>query len=376
MNLIDKKITFDSFIRIIFTVIIIIGLVSLLDYLSNVLIPFTVALILAYILNPFVNFIQKFIRNRTLSVLMSLVIILAVLTSLGFVIIPMIIKELTHMGSLLKDLVNQTGLDEKIATYFPDGFSQYIKEFAQTEEVISFFNAEKISELINTAVEKVLPGVWGVFSGTVNFIIGFLGLSIILLYLIFLLIDYNEVISDWKKLIPITYQKIVFDLINDFELAMNNYFRAQALVAALVGVMFAVGFSIIGLPMGVLLGIFIGLLNMIPYLQIIGFIPATFFALIQSLETGTNFWVIMGFILIIFVVIQIIQDGFLVPKIMGNVTGLNPVAILLSLSIWGQLLGILGLLIALPLTYLLLSYYRRFLRNTFKAENKKQLENT
>jgi predicted PurR-regulated permease PerM len=142
---------------------------------------------------------------------------------------------------------------------------------------------------------------------------------------------------------------------------MNRYFRGQAAVASIVGVLFATGFLIIGLPLGILLGLFIGLLNMVPYLQLIGLIPAFLLALIHALETGSSFWVILGLTGLIFVVVQIIQDAILVPRIMGRVTGLNPAMILLSLSIWGKLLGIFGLIIALPMTFLILAYYRRFL---------------
>jgi predicted PurR-regulated permease PerM len=113
--------------------------------------------------------------------------------------------------------------------------------------------------------------------------------------------------------------------------------------------------------LGILLGLFIGLLNMVPYLQIIGLIPAFLLALIHALEMGGDFWMILSLTGLVFAVVQIIQDAILVPKIMGRVTGLSPAMILLSLSIWGKLLGVFGLLIALPMTCLLLAYYRRFL---------------
>ena len=126
-----------------------------------------------------------------------------------------------------------------------------------------------------------------------------------------------------------------------------------------MGVLFALGFALIGLPLGIILGLFVGLLNMVPYLQIIGLIPAFALALIQALETGGNFWLALGLVGGVFVVVQAIQDIILTPRIMGKATGFSPAVILLSLSIWGKLLGFLGLVIALPLTYILLAYYRR-----------------
>jgi predicted PurR-regulated permease PerM len=92
----------------------------------------------------------------------------------------------------------------------------------------------------------------------------------------------------------------------------------------------------------------------------LGFIPTIILALAKAAEGGQNFWIIMLMALAVFAVVQLIQDAFLTPKIMGQVTGLNAAIILLSLSIWGSLLGMLGMIIALPLTTLLLNYYQRY----------------
>jgi len=179
--------------------------------------------------------------------------------------------------------------------------------------------------------------------------------------LVFLLKDYNKVLDEWKNLLPPKYKKQILEFLKNFEGAMNSYFRAQAAIASIVGVLFAIGFSITGLPLGILLGLFIGLLNMVPYLQNIAMIPAVFLATIQALETGQNFWVVLAMTLSVFAIVQLIQDTILTPKIMGDATGLNPVVILLSLSIWGKILGILGLLLALPLSNLILTYYKTFI---------------
>ena len=141
---------------------------------------------------------------------------------------------------------------------------------------------------------------------------------------------------------------------------MNSYFRGQSLIALIVGILFSIGFLIIDFPLAIGLGLFIGLLNLVPYLQLIGLIPTIALALMKSLETGQSFWVILLMALAVFAVVQTIQDMYLTPRIMGKVMGLNPAVILLSLSIWGSLLGFIGLIIALPLTTLCLSYYRRF----------------
>ena len=153
--------------------------------------------------------------------------------------------------------------------------------------------------------------------------------------------------------------ELVVDIVSDLEEGMNRYFRGQALVALIVSVFFIIGFSIIGLPLAIVFGLLMGVLNMVPYLKTVAVIPALFLAFLQSAETGQSFLNIMLWLIIVFLVIQVIEDLFLVPKIMGKVTGLNPAVILLSLSIWGSLMGVVGLIIALPLTTLLISYYKR-----------------
>ena len=169
-------------------------------------------------------------------------------------------------------------------------------------------------------------------------------------------------------LLPNKYRTFASNLVHDVQDGMNRYFRGQALVAFCVGILFSIGFLIIDFPMAIALGLFIGALNMVPYLQIIGFLPTILLAILKAADTGQNFWIIIACALAVFAIVQIIQDTFLVPKIMGKITGLNPAIILLSLSIWGSLMGMLGMIIALPLTTLMLSYYQRFIINKEKIK--------
>jgi predicted PurR-regulated permease PerM len=141
---------------------------------------------------------------------------------------------------------------------------------------------------------------------------------------------------------------------------MNRYFRGQALVALIVGVLFAIGFVIIDLPMAIIFGIFVGILNLVPYLQTVAIVPGIFLVILKASEPGQSFGGVVLAVVIVFVVVQLFQDLFLVPKIMGKVTGLKPAVILLSLSVWGSLMGIIGMIIALPLTTLIVSYYKRW----------------
>ncbi len=371
----DKEFTFDRVIRLAITLAMLWGLITAVDYLSDVLIPFVAAVILAYMINPLVLLFQRKlrVRNRILSVTLALLSMTMLLTILMMFLIPAVVDEIIHMGHLLRQLVADANLDQKSREILPPEVWQYIKELIQSDQLIEFFTPEKIGSILNEAVQKIFPGLWGVFSGAISFLIGFFGLAVILLYLIFILLDYEKFMEGSRDLIPPSYKEKTLEVIEDFTSAMSRYFRAQSLIALSVGVLFAIGFVIIGLPLGIVLGLFIGLLNMIPYMQNIGLIPALFLALLHSLETGDSFWIMLGLIAIVFIAVQIIQDSILTPKIMGEALGLSPVVMLLSLSIWGKLLGMLGLLIALPVTFLIYSYYKKYVLS-LASEEKSQIK--
>lgn len=159
---------------------------------------------------------------------------------------------------------------------------------------------------------------------------------------------------------PASKRPFVKELANDLSRGMNSYFRGQALISLCVGILFSVGFLIIGFPLAIPIGLFIGLLSLIPYMHAFGLIPIFLFSLIKASSTGQNFWVILCSALLVFLCVQIIQDTILTPRIMGKAVGLPPFLILLSLSVWGYLLGIIGMIIALPLTTLIISYYKRY----------------
>ena len=210
------------------------------------------------------------------------------------------------------------------------------------------------------ALRDALPKVWMVVTESINVVFSFFSLIMILLYTIFILLDYESISEGWVNLVPKRFRPMCVRLVGDVKDSMNKYFRGQAMVATCVGIFFSVGFLIIDFPLAIGLGLFIGLLNMVPYLQLVGFIPTIILAILKATDTGGNFWLILLSALAVFAVVQTIQDTFLTPKIMGKVTGLSPAIILLSLSIWGSLMGIMGMIIALPITTLLIAYYQKY----------------
>ena len=270
----NKPYTFDRVVRIGISAGLLWGLVWVLGYLSDVLIPFAVALLLAYLINPLVISVQKKIRSHILAVLLSLSAVFALAALLAWLLIPMIINEIACMGQILFELVNNSDFAEKAAKRLPPDLWQAIKDYAAKKEVQEFFRTDNFRTIAESVARKVLPGIWGLIAGTASFFMGLVGISVIGLYLVFLLLDYQKIREGWKELLPPAYSTVITNFVADFDSAMNRHFRAQATVASIVGILFAAGFWVIGLPMGILLGFFIGLLNMVPYLQIIGLIPA------------------------------------------------------------------------------------------------------
>lgn len=361
----DKPFTFDRVIRIGITLVIVYALYRFVAYIQEALIPFAIAALLAYFIHPLVDFYQHRcrIKYKVPSVLLALFSVLVGLVGLLAVFIPLIAGEIRSMSQSLGTLSVAKDLELRIQNYLPEDFSGWVAELTKNPEIKAFFNSDSIGDYVLQGVQTILPGIWNFFSGAVSIVLGFVGLAVILLYLIFILLDYDKIMKGWKNLIHDKYRQQVVHVVEDFEGAMATYFRAQGLIAFIVGILFAIGFSIINLPLGILFGLFVGLLNLVPYLQTVAIVPAAFLALTRSLESGSNFWIMLLLVLIVFGAVQTIQDAFLTPRIMGKATGLNPAAMLLALSVWGKILGFLGLIIALPITFLLLSYYKQIILN-------------
>lgn len=365
----EKEITFDRFIR---GLMVVAGLglaIYVLNLLKAVLLPFFVAWFLAYMIYPTIKFFQYKLHfhNRILCIAVTLLLILAAIVGFFWLIIPPAISEFVRFRSIVAELIKETG-----NSTLAHDIEIYLQRHIDQKSIIQLFHENNIMEALKVAINQL----WSLLTHTFSFIMVILNLCITLLYLIFILLDYEKLSEGWIKLIPKRSRRFASALVGDVQHGMNSYFRGQALVAFLVGILFSTGFLIIDFPLAIGLGMFIGFLNLVPYMQGFGFIPTVLLALLKANDTGENFWLILLSACIVFIVVQSIQDAFLVPKIMGKLMGLNPAVILLSLSVWGSLLGLIGLIIALPLTTLLLSYYRRFIerdeRKVILAEERRR----
>ena len=341
-------------VRSIITVLVLAALYILIRRLSGVLLPFLISFVVAYMLAPIVKFFQETCRlkNRLLSILVTLLLISGIISGVVAAVVPAISKQATSLSQSIKHYINQ---GDSIS-YFSPEFNAEITELIQGLDVKALLQSNEVQE----GIKKAIPVLSEWIGNGINALGGLAVAFVCILYIIFLLIDYEKITKNWLKYIPERFSGTIQMLITDLDRNMNAYFRGQALVAGIVGILFAIGFQIIGLPMGIGIGLMTGVLNLVPYMQALGIPPCILLALIQASETGRPVWVTLLCLAAVFIIVQAIQDMVLVPKIMGDVTGMGPAWILLSLSIWGSLLGVVGMIIALPLTTLLVSYYKRF----------------
>lgn len=350
-NTVPRPFTFDRVVRMLITLAVVIASVWLINELRSVLLPFLVAWLVAYLLEPFVQYNRRLlgVRNRWLPILMTLFECVLIVVAVSVFVVPSILKEMHQVADFIRHYTeNGTQI-----SFVPDSLHRYIKESIDFERISKELTRQDIQSLFDTLGSFIAGGY--------SFVLGVFNWFIVLLYVVFIMLDYEKLLKGFRRMVPPKYRETTFRIFGDVKDSMNHYFRGQALVAFIVGILFCIGFSIIGLPMAIVLGLFIGLLNMVPYLQLISLIPSTLLCLVCSVDSDVDFWSIWWATMAVYIIVQCIQDLFLTPKIMGKAMGLNPAIILLSLSVWGTLLGFIGLIIALPLTTLLLAYYDQYI---------------
>lgn len=349
--------TFDRVVRILFTIFTLAAVLVLLNVLKGVLLPFLVSCLIAYMLEPVVEWNMRVFRMKRRFVPVVLTLLEATLALCAFLalVIPYLVSECSQMA----DVLTRYATTQIRIPYISEQIHQFLRDNVDFEYISRFLTREQWIELIKSSMRRS----WSFLSSGLSFVFGVVSWLIVVLYVIFIMLDYERLMLSFKQLVPVRSRHRVFHIMNDIKNAMNRYFRGQFVIAFIVGVLFSVGFVIVGLPMGVIFGLFVGMLNMVPYLQLISLPMAAVLCLVGVAATGADFWVIFWETMAVYIVVQSIQDLVLTPRIMGKAMGLNPAIILLSLSVWGSLLGFMGLIVALPLTTLLLSYYDIYVVN-------------
>ena len=359
-----QTITFDKFIRWALVAVAILTVGFIIKSLSDVLLPFFIAWLIAYLLYPIVKFVQYklHVPGRALSIVITLIFVTALFAAIFMFIVPPMINQADKFMTIVNRYLHETTHTNNIATMV----QRWIKE--NQVEIERFLKSPDFTETIKSA----MPKLFSVIGQTASIVISIIASCITLLYTFFILLDYEVLSSNWIKIFPKRARPFWAGLAQDVERELNNYIRGQGLVSLCMAILFCIGFTIIDFPMAIGLAVLIGILNLVPYLHTFALVPTVFLALLKAADTGQNFWIIFGSALAVFAVVQLLMDMVITPKIMGKAMGLNPAILLLSLSVWGALLGFIGLIIALPLTTLIIAYWQRYVTkegNTVETEN-------
>ena len=352
----NREFTFDRIARMFVLTIIVLLILWGVRAIWDVLLPFLLAGIFAYVVMPLVRFFQYTLRlrSRGLSVILTLGVIGALIYLAIIYVVPSVKEE---VEKTLQMISSYSGGQDLISMLLPRSVRDYFTSNRTWGNLSRNLSIDKVIEntkLILDQVGGIINSTLSVFSWGFVFLMG-------IVYFIFILLDFENLGRGIISLFPVSLRPMIRTISMDLDRYMNNYFRGQALVAMSVGILLSIGFNIIGLPLATAMGIFIGLLNFIPYMQALGIIPLGLAGLLMAAQNGENVFVCLLIAYGVLLIVQIIQDMILVPRIMGHTMGMRPSLILLVLTIWGSLLGFFGMLIALPATMFLYSFYKRYI---------------
>jgi predicted PurR-regulated permease PerM len=238
----QNEISLGRFLRIVLLVVGMVVAYFVLKSLSGVLLPFAIAWLFAYLLNPLVNFLQNRLRfkYRALSIIGALLFLGLVLYGIVMLVLPSMFSELYALKditiSFLGRNINDGSIPEPILNLFRELSAQY--GFAEMLEGSANMG---LMSVITDRLKMMLLGTLDVFGQVLT-------VSLIMLYMFFILLDFERVSRAWKPYVPKKWRRVVLKLWSDLVYGMNQYFRGQALVALCVGVLFSIGFLIVDFP--------------------------------------------------------------------------------------------------------------------------------
>lgn len=319
----------------------------LIGFFSGVLGPLAIAGVLALILRPVVDLFELRLRLRRLSaVLLLYAICLLLVAGAIFAVLPPLIDQLDDF------IAYQPTFWLNAKSYIALKYPQWIAltRHALTNPTVRQI-ADNLSAEARTVLTHALPALRTASGGFFEAFTLLAHAAIVPIYLFFFLLARGDATKNIPEHLPFLRPELRQDisfLVREFVGIIEAFFRGQILIGLLMGVLLALGFSLVGLKFGLFIGLVLGVLNIVPYLGTIiglaGVLPLAFF------QPGGG-WQLLGLVLAVKLFVQAIESWFLTPRIMGHRTGLHPVAIIVAIFFWGTALnGLLGLLLAIPLT--------------------------
>ena len=321
----DKKINLILFFLFIFFMVI---------YLFEVITPFFMAFIIAYITNPFKIFLDKYI-NKTLSSFLAIIAFILCFLSILILIFPILIYQIQNLVLLLP------GYLEEIEIFLTDINNKYL--FTEKIKTVDYSN------LIKPVTDSLINSSNNFIDNSIQFINTFLNMILIIVISFYLSIEFNKI----KKFVYNIADKSHFTdfhlLIREIDAVLSKFIRGQGLVCLVLSVIYSLGLFLVGLKFGILLGIFAGLISFVPYLG--SFIGGGLTLILGFSQFGISPHLI--FITIIFIFGQLFESYFLTPKLVGEAINLNPIWIIFALMTGAYLSGFVGILLSLPIAAIL-----------------------
>ena len=322
------------------------GAGAVLKRLSGVLLPLAIASIIAYILDPVVDYLERKRIPRGRAILLVFALALVTLLFLLATVVPQLVQQVGDLVTRVPEYAAQFGKTLKEWTDKP-----WIQKLPESVRPRNLWEAHGVT--IQGWVTTALPGVTAWVVAQFGRVAGWLGLLVGLflvpVYVFYFLLEKRKIVDNWAAYLPVqesrVKEELVFILrsIND---SLIVFFRGQVLVALCVGALTAIGFSLIGLKYALLLGVMTGVLGIIPYLGVmVSIVPAILLGVVQF----GNWRVLL--VVGVFVVVQTAEGMFISPKIIGDRVGMHPLTIIVAIMVGTTLMGgILGGVLAIPLT--------------------------
>lgn len=307
----------------------------IVSFLGVVLLPMILTGLLYYLLNPIVNWLERLKVSRTIAISIVFVFIVFLLVWGLAVAIPNIQEQIVSFARNVPNYIQN--IEEQVTTLLEDDrFAQFRPAVI---DVMERLNEQAISFAQNLSSSAV-GWASGFISTASQILVAVLIMPFILFYL---LRDGKDLKAHITKNLPTSWRQPVGTVLTDMNNQLSNYVRGQVTVAIIVALMFSIFFSIIGLSYPVTLGILAGFLNLIPYLgSFLAMIPAV----ILGLVAGP---LMLVKVLIVFMVEQTIEGRFVTPLIIGSSLNIHPITILFILLTSGQMYGVLGVLLGIPI---------------------------
>jgi len=320
--------------------------------------PIIIALVITWILNPLVKFFQKNNIRKSLSTIIAFMIFFFSVYLILVIFIPVFVEQII-------DFVNYTPkIQYTFNVFFNDmveKISQYNSSFDATELELQFSNT--ISGLLGNIGDYLLTistEIYGLFTSLVNAIYNFFFALMISFYLLY---DYDRVVGALVHIFPKRHEKSVAFLVDEFTIIVGNYIRSYSLISLIVTILVYICFSFLRLSSPLVLALIIGIFNFVPMIgPFVGAIPALLVAL--SMGWGTAIITV-----IVVTIVQQIDANVLKPLLMGKSTNLHPLIIIISIMVFGKFFGIVGILVAIPVTAFINSLLHYFKSKGVKVSN-------